>query len=150
MPQYRTEDREALANVAIDLRARGKTWAYIAEEIGVTEKTAKKWVDGEYAKRSEHRSVSDAREVAISRYEMLFKEAVERLEALGKDSKSLNASGYINAARGLLERIDKLTGAEAPVKYQEVEDEIVIEWEDLDNPELLLELEAGEEAPAPD
>jgi hypothetical protein len=41
--------------------------------------------------------------------------------------------------------MDKLTGAEASVKYlikeQPAEDEIVMVWDDLDNPELLEPLE---------
>lgn len=133
MPSYTAEVREALTDKAIEMRARGRTWEMVAEEIGVTAKTAMKWVNSEYAQRSEHRSVSDAREVAISRYEMLFAEAVERLEALGQASTSLNASGYINAARGLLERIDKLTGAEVPIKLQEVDEEYEVMWDDADD-----------------
>ena len=137
MPQYSLEEREALTQTAVDLRARGRAYAAIAEELGISRPTAKKWILGEYAKRSEHRGVSDAREVSISRYEMLFTECVERLESLGKESKSLNASGYINAARGLLERIDKLTGAEVPVKHQQVETDYEVVWHDLDPSEIL-------------
>lgn len=142
MPQYSVEERETLTQEAVDLRARGKTYTEIAETLCITRPTVKKWIEGEYAKRSEHRGVSDARERAISRYEMLFKECVERLESLGKDSKSLNASGYINAGRGLLERIDRLTGAEAPVKHQRIEGEYEVVWHDIDPNEL----PEGEEA----
>lgn len=142
MPKHTAEERERLTARAVDMKVQRYTYTAIAEELGVGRDTAKKWIENEYAKRSEHRTVSDAREAAIATYEALLQQTFERLAALGINSTSLNASGYINAARSLQERIDKLTGAEAPIKYQEVEDEIVIEWEDLDSPELEAEAEA--------
>jgi len=48
--------------------------------------------------------------------------------------------GILNAICRTQARIDKLTGAEATARFlpiQEMEDEIVIVWEDLDNPELV-------------
>lgn len=135
MPKLTTDERRALTVWAVVEHAKGRTYTDIAEEAGVERRTVSGWIESEYARVSEQRSVSDARERAISGYEALLREAWRRIQKT--DTKSLNSAGLINAARGLLERIDKLTGAEAPVKYQEVEDEIIIEWEDLDNPELL-------------
>jgi predicted transcriptional regulator len=143
VPQYSRREREQLSTVAVDLRAQGKTYAEIAEELGISRDTARKWIEDEYAKRGEHGSASNARERAIAGYELLIREGWQRLEKL--DDRSHNMPGLINAICRAQTRMDKLTGAEASVKYlikeQPAEDEIVMVWDDLDNPELLEPLE---------
>lgn len=128
MPQYSVEQREQLTTRAVELRVKGWAYAAIAEEIGVVRDTARRWIEAEHARRSEHRSVSDAREHAISVYETGMKAAWERLARM-KDS-STNVVGLLNNIRQFQERIDKLTGVETPIKYQEVEDEVEIFWDD--------------------
>jgi orotate phosphoribosyltransferase-like protein len=138
VPQYSRREREQLSAVAVDLRAQGLTYAPIAEELGINRETARKWLEDEYAKRGEHDSVSIARERAIAGYELLIREGWKRLEKL--DDGSHNVPGILNAICRAQARVDKLTGAEASVKYligpEVPEHDIVITWGDLDNPEL--------------
>lgn len=132
MPRFSARERRELAEWACVQRAAGRTYTEIAEEACVDRHTVKGWIESEFVVRSEYRFVSNERERGIALYEALIREGWQRLERL--DDNSTNAPGLINAIRQTQSRIDKLTGAEAPIKYREVEDEIVIEWEDLDTP----------------
>lgn len=131
MPQYSQADREERTERAVEMRSKCKSISYIAREIGVTDDTAKKWIENEYARRSEHRGASQAREKAISVYEAIIAEGWERMERI-KDT-SLNVAGVLNAIRAAQERIDKLTGSEAPVKYQNVDEDFEIVFDDDDS-----------------
>lgn len=128
---YTADYREQITSEAVEKRAKGWTYAEIGDEYGVTRQTIKKWITSEYASRSEHRSTSDAREEAIAHYRAQIREAWTRLGHI--KSTSYNASGFLNTARQAQERIDKLTGAEAPIKLQEVDEEYEIVWEDADS-----------------
>lgn len=130
--------RAKLTSRAMRLSARGKSAVKIAEEIGLTEKSVRKLIDDELALRGEHRDHDKER--AIARYEEVIRVSWERL--LGLEANSTAATGLLNTIRASQERIDKITGAEAPLKVQDVEEEIVIVWEDLDGP---LELSEGAE-----
>jgi predicted transcriptional regulator len=125
---YGIAQREALTQVAIERKAQRVPYVAIAEELGIDRRTVKTWIENEYARRSEQRSVSDAREAAIATYEAGLKAAWERLPRM--HDRSTNLTGLLNNIRTFQERIDKLTGVETPVKYQEVEDEVEIFWDD--------------------
>lgn len=131
MTKFSAVERRELTEWAVIEHSKGRSYSSIAEEISVERRTVASWIQSEYARVSEQRGVSDARERALVGYEALLREAWRRIKKT--DVRSLNSAGLINAARSVLERMDKLTGAEAPVKHQAIEDEIVIEWEDLDN-----------------
>jgi orotate phosphoribosyltransferase-like protein len=121
-------EREEKTVRAVELSSKGWTNTDIAEEIGVTRKTVANWIENELSRRAEHRENDKERSIAV--YTELVAEGWRRLEKL--DDRSLNVSGVLNAIRAAQERIDKITGAEAPLKHQKVDQEIVIEWEDLD------------------
>lgn len=135
MPKFTAEERRELAGWAVVEHAKGRTYTDIAQEAVVARQTVKGWIEAEYAQRSETRSVSDARERSIVGYEALLRETWDRLGKTG--TASLNSAGLINAARGLLERIDKLTGAEAPAKVQHLDqDDWEVVWDDIDPAEI--------------
>lgn len=127
---YTKAERAKLTERALDLSLRGLSALRIAREIGVSDTTIRKWMNDELAKRSEHRS--NDKERAIARYEKIIRDAWETYEETEKLSPN-NVSGLLNTIRACQERIDKLTGAEAPIKHQHVDEEIVVEWEDLDS-----------------
>jgi orotate phosphoribosyltransferase-like protein len=114
---------------AVELSAKGKSNTEIAEEIGVTPKTVANLINNELARRAEHRDNGKEESIAVNR--ALIAEGWRRLETLGVAAPQ--ASGLMNSIRASQERIDKVTGAEAPVKHQRVDEEIVVEWEDLDS-----------------
>lgn len=135
MPRFSAEERAENTAFAVEEHAKGRSYSEIARELSVDRKTVKGWIDAEYARRSEHRTVSDAREQSIARYEALLRETWQRIGKTG--TASLNSAGLINAARGLQERIDKLTGAEAPAKVQHLDqDEYEVVWHDIDPSEI--------------
>ena len=127
MPRMSKVQREERMAEAVALSARGKTWDEIAEELGINRKTAMKLVDDELSKRGEHR-IAD-REASIARNLAVIREAWRRLETT--DNRSLNVSGLMNTIIRAGERIDKLTGAEAPIKHQRVKEEYVVEWDQI-------------------
>ncbi len=126
--------REEKMAQAVELSARGKPYTVIAEELEVSWPTAKKLVEDELARRGEHRGPE--REQAIANYQAIISEGWDRMDRL-KDT-SQNVTGVLNAIRAAQERIDKLTGAEAPLKYQDVTDTYEIVFDD----DLLIEAES--------
>lgn len=121
------------ATEAVALSARGHTYTQIAELLDHDRKTVKRWIDDELAKRAEHRGERQGdRERAIAVYSEIIREAWEKFDRL--DPRSLNVSGLLNAIRTAQERIDKLTGVEAPVKHAHggPEDEYEVIWHDID------------------
>lgn len=112
---------------AVDLSSRGQSINKIAEALEVQWTTARKLVDDGLAQRAEQRDTTTERQASIERNLRVIQAAWERFE--NTDNRSLNASGYLNTIIRAGERIDKLTGAEAPVKYQEMKEEYVIEWD---------------------
>ncbi len=138
MPQFSAEDRQQKTARCVELSVKGWNDSEIAREVGINRKTVKKLVEDEYAFRAEHSGPD--KEASIALYRALIKEGWERLEKL--DDNSTNVSGVLNSIRACRERIDKITGAEAPIKHQDVEEEFVVEWDYLDSP-------AGPEVEAP-
>lgn len=112
---YTKGKREEKTTEAIRLSSRGLSIRAIAQDTGVSGKTIRKWMDDEFARRAEHRD--EIKERAISRYEEVTRVAWERLDKL--DDRSLNVSGLLNVIRLAQERIDKITGAEAPAKVEQ-------------------------------
>ena len=121
--------KEELSARAVELHVKGYNFSEIGRQIEVDRRTAKKWVDDELARRSEHRTHD--KEKAIATYEAVIAEAWARLEKL--DNRSLNVSGLLNSIRSAQDSINKITGAEAPQKYQKVEDEYEVVWDDADS-----------------
>lgn len=150
MPQYSQAHKRELTLKAIELRAERYSYSAIARELCLSHPTVKKWIEGYFIEQSETRYVSDARELAIATYAAGIRDCWERLRALPIDSRATNVGALHNNIRSYQERIDKLTGAEAPIKYQEVEDEIVISWPDADDAELLAITESQESSQAAD
>lgn len=132
MSQYSRRERDQLAAVAVDLRAQSWSYGQIARELGINPDTAARWVKDELARRSEHRegTSGNAREKAIAGYEALIREGWKRLKKL--DDRSHNVPGCLNSIMHAQARIDKLTGAEASVKYllETPDQELEIYWED--------------------
>lgn len=126
--RYTKAEREKLADKALSLSARGMSLRAISAVLGPTKDTIGSWLADELAKRSEHRGQD--KEKAIAVYVEVQRAAWERFE--NTDFRSLNSSGYLNTIKSCQERIDKITGAEAPFKHQDVTDtyEIVFDEEE--------------------
>ncbi|PLS84877.1 MAG: hypothetical protein CYG60_15575 [Actinobacteria bacterium] len=122
-------ERVEKAQEAVAMSARGVTLTAIGEVLGVSRQTASKLVQDELANRAEHRAADKER--AVARYEEIIRAAWERFE--NTDNRSLNASGYLNTIRSAQERIDKITGAEAPIKHQDVDEEVEVVWDDAND-----------------
>lgn len=105
-------ERQEKADLAVEYSARGWTNTEIAEEVGVHRHTVRKLIDDELANRAEHRQQEKERAIAV--YVAVQKAAWQRFQQT--DNRSLNASGYLNTIKAAQERIDKVTGAEAPRK----------------------------------
>ncbi len=134
-----TAERLEKSAIAVDLSARGSTNIAIADELGVTRKTVASLIANELSRRGEHRS--NDKEKAISVYTALIAEGWKRLEKM--DDRSLNVSGVLNAIRAAQERIDKVTGAEAPFKVQDVDEEYIVSWDDADENATISDETAG-------
>lgn len=107
--------RQEKAQEAVNLSAMGLSYTAIGKTLSVSRQTATKLIDDELAKRAEHRG--SEREASIARNIAVIKAAWERFEKT--DNRSLNASGYLNTIIRAGERIDKLTGAEAPSRSEQ-------------------------------
>jgi predicted transcriptional regulator len=137
---YTKAQRDELTTEAVRLSCRGWSTPKIAEEIGVTEKTIRRWMDDEFSLRAEMRDQDKER--AISRYEEIIRAAWERYDRI--DDRSLNASGLLNTIRQAQESIDKITGAQAPKKLQISDAEYEVVWDDLDPSEILTDADEDE------
>ena len=122
-------ERAENAAVAVDLSARGYSYNRIADYLGVQWKTAKKLVDDELAKRSEHREIDKERHLA--HYDAIQDAAWDAFRNTA--STSLNRSGYLNTIKAAEDSKAKITGAEAPRKYQDVTEDYEIVWGDADD-----------------
>jgi hypothetical protein len=120
--------KEILRPRALQLRTQRRSYADIGEELKINRKTAKRLVEEELSIQAEHRE--HEREQAIAHYDEIIRTSWERLRAL--DSASTVGVGLLNTAKSAQERIDKLTGAEAPQKHQNVEPEYGVVWDDLE------------------
>ncbi len=109
-------EREAFGEQALLMHAQGKTYREIAQALGVSRPTVKSLIDRALGAAREERSKAKARQLAA--YRALLGEAWTRLLGFPSNSSSQNVTGLVNAARSILERIDKLTGVEAPTKTQ--------------------------------
>ena len=119
--------KEELSGRAVELYVKGYNYSEIGREIEVDRRTAKKWVNDEFARRSEHRDYD--KEKAIATYEAVIAEGWARLGKL--DNRSLNVSGLLNSIKSAQDSINKITGAEAPQKFQfQEEEEYEIVWGD--------------------
>ncbi len=115
MPRkYTKAERENLIDEAVSMSARGKTLREISAELGPTKDTINKWLNDELSRRAEHRGQD--KEKAISVYLEIQEAAWDRYEKT--DNRSLNASGLLNTIKSCQERIDKITGTEAPRKVE--------------------------------
>jgi hypothetical protein len=104
---------------AVELRAKNLSFNAIARELGITHPTAKKWIEDEYARRSEHRELDREKHLAV--YEAIQSAAWAAFQ--DTNSASLNRSGYLNTIKAAEDSKVKITGAEAPHKYQDVTEE---------------------------
>lgn len=126
MPSYSAADRMEKTQIAVELRAKQWSFNAIAQEIGVTHPTAKKWVEDEHARRAEHRG--DDREKHLAVYDAIQAAAWEAFD--NTSSASLNRSGYLNTIKAAEDSKARITGAEAPKKYQHVDDTFEIVFDD--------------------
>ncbi len=128
MPPFSAEDRQQKTSRCVELSVKGWNDSEIAREVGINRKTVKKLIEDEYAVRAEHRGPD--KEAAIALYTKLIREGWERLEKL--DDNSTNVSGVLNSIRAARERIDKIMGTEAPIKHQDVDEEVEVVFDDAD------------------
>jgi predicted transcriptional regulator len=114
--RWTEEERREMAGLAVEMRAKRMTMKEIGAELGCSPTAVKKLVDEEYARRRPRRE--RARAKALADYDALIRECWRRLAAFHDSSAAQNVSGIIGQIRQILERIDKITGAEAPTKTQ--------------------------------
>lgn len=127
---YTKAFREEITSAAISRSVRGASLRQIGDEFGVPFNTIRNWLNDEYARRAEHRE--QEREKAIATYEELKAERWRRLAQLSTDSKANNVVGLLNGINADQERIDKLTGAEAPIKYESEGRVYVVSWDEAE------------------
>lgn len=111
------EERADLAHRAVQCRTKGMTYREIARELGTHKDAIKPLLDEEYARLRPIRERERA--AAISQYHAIIRESWERLAAFGKNAAQQNVTGLLTSIRQAQERIDKLTGAEAPIKSEQ-------------------------------
>lgn len=116
--RFTKAQREEKAQQAVDLSARGASYQAIADQLGINWKTAKKLVKDELANRAEHREQDKEKHLAV--YDAIQQAAWERFEQT--DNRSLNASGYLNTIKAAEDSKLKITGAEAPRKFEHKRD----------------------------
>lgn len=129
MPSYAAADRDEKTARAVELRARQWSFNRIAEDLGVHHDTAKKWVENEHARRAEHRGVDKESHLAV--YDAIQVAAWDAF--FDTHEGSLNRSGYLNTIKAAEDSKAKITGAEAPLKYQKIEEEYEVVFEDADS-----------------
>ena len=118
--------RDEKSALAVDMSARGYTYVRIGEALGVDRKTAAKLIEDELASRSEHREQDKERHLAS--YQAIQDAAWDAFR--NTDNRSLNRSGYLNTIKSCEDSKAKITGAEAPRKYQQVDDTFEIVFDD--------------------
>lgn len=110
------EEREDLGHRAVLLHAEGKNYRETAEEIGVHYNTVGGLIRDEYERRKATRDEERSRAIAV--YRALQRDAWRRLKELPTGSAAQNVTGMHNSIRLEQERIDKITGIEAPTKSE--------------------------------
>jgi predicted transcriptional regulator len=128
MAQYSATVRDEKTQEAVRLRAMQWSWNKIGKELGITDHTAKKWVEDEHARRAEHRGLDKEKHLAV--YDAIQKEAWENV-----DNPELYPSvriGYLNTIKAAEDSKVKITGAESPMKYEHKDTtEYEVVWDDL-------------------
>ena len=110
------EEREAFGHEAVLLHAEGLTYRQIAREIGVHYNTVGGLIREEYERRKATRGQERSRALAV--YRRRQADGWGRLKVLPTGSTAQNVTGMHNAIRQEQERIDKITGIEAPTKSE--------------------------------
>lgn len=128
-------EREEKADRAVVLSARGWSYREIADEMGHSKDTIGKWIKDEYSRRSEHRE--NDKEEAIAVYKEVIRAAWKRFKNTG--NTSLNSSGFLNTIKSAQDSINKITGAEAPIKVQDVDEDYEVVWTDADEAQTLYQ-----------
>ena len=105
-----------MAHEAVLLRAEGLSYREVAARLGVNKNTVPGLIAQEYDRRKATRD--EERAYAISVYRGLQRDAWKRLSALPVNSSSQSVSGMHASIRQAQERIDKITGIEAPTKSE--------------------------------
>ena len=118
---------------AIELYAKNYSFRAIGRELGIAHPDCGEVIEDEYARRAEHREHD--REKHLSVYDEIQSAAWEAFQRT--DKSSLNRSGYLNTIKAAEDSKVKLTGAAAPIKYQNVDDtfEITLTTQSLSKPE---------------
>jgi hypothetical protein len=129
-------ERIEMAQEALEMNVKGKSVIEIGEHLGITRKIASNLVHEELAKRSEHRGREPDREKAIAHYVQIIRAAWTGYQKCLPGTNQ--AIGYLNSIRQAQERIDKLTGVEAPMKFEDVTEAEVV-WDDADSELLAIE-----------
>lgn len=116
---YSVAEREKKTQKAIELYAKQHSFRAIGEELCASHNTIKKWIEDEFARRAEHRGLDKEAHLAV--YDAIQKAAWEAFE--NTNERSLNRSGYLNTIKAAEDSKTRITGAEAPKKFQDVSEE---------------------------
>ena len=123
---YSVAERHEKSQRAVELRAKQWSFDAIAQEIGVTRNTATTWIENELARRAEHRGEDTERHLAV--YDAIQREAWDGYKDAPPSSP--HRSGYLNTIKAAEDSKVRITGAEAPRKYQQVDDTFEIVFDD--------------------
>jgi len=124
-PELLSKDEKVC--IAVELYAMQWSLRAIGRYLGITHRTAKKWIDNEHTQRSEHRGIDKEAHLAV--YDAIQKSAWEAFK--GTSKASMNRSQYLNTIKAAEDSKMKITGAEAPKKFQDVtEDTFEIVFDD--------------------
>lgn len=109
----RTRDRER-ATAALDLRRDGLTWIDIAERLDYHDASAAYTAVSRVLARVESEGARKYREITSLRYERLYADALEALDAIGP-GREVGRAALLSAARGILDAMCRLHGLSAGV-----------------------------------
>lgn len=127
--QYSAADRAEITDKAVELRAKGLSFRAIGRELGPNHITIETWLENEYARRSEHRGIDKEKHLAT--FDTIQKEAWDGYASA--PASSPHRIGYLNTIKAAEDSKVKITGAEAPKKYQNVDDTFEIVFDDDEN-----------------
>lgn len=125
-------EREEKSLEAVVLSAKGWSDVAIGKHLGINRATVKRLRDSEYARREEHREHD--KEKAIAVYEAIIFAAWERFK--NTNNTSLNSAGFLNTIKAAQDSINRITGAESPIKIQDVDGDWDVIWADADEAAL--------------
>lgn len=116
---------------AMGYRTKGKTWQWIADELGYYDASTALKATRNLITRTERESVEEWRETMSQRYEYLLAKAVEEIDAADAKGQLVGKAQMMTTARGILDSQVRLLGVAVNQKV-ELSGEVKVGNKDLD------------------